>query len=308
MRGIDDAETSVKRFIKSSACNGSLTARSRQLGLLVLLLAIVLSSGCDDVARPPLADEQHVVLDGTPNFRDLGGYVTRSGHRVKTGMLYRSGSLAGLTDADLKRVAQLKLRTVYDFRTSDEVEAAPDRLPPDADMNIVALPIGDPGVNVEELRMRIYAGDIAGLRLPDSYAGLALEKSDVYRAWFDDLLDPARIPGVFHCTAGKDRTGVGAALFLYALGVPRETVMQDYLASNYYLHDATERIVWKARLASRFRVDGDQLRTLLGVQAASMENAFKAIEASYGSLDAYLEQALGLDAAKLARLRELYLD
>ncbi len=281
---------------------------SQRIAFSALLVLLLLTGGCAERPEAPPLGDQHIEFTGTPNFRDLGGYATRDGRRVRKGLLYRSGSLAGLTDADLAHLATLGLHTVYDFRTPAEVAPAPDRLPPDSGIEIVALPIGDPGVDIEELRKRIYSGDLEGLEFPDSYASLVLGKSAVYRAWFDDLLDPARIPGVFHCTAGKDRTGVGAALFLSALGVARETVLQDYLASNYYLHDGIEQTVWKVRFASLFRADSAKLRALLGVRRAYLENAFAAIEAHYGSLDAYLEQALGLDAARRERLRELYLD
>lgn len=298
----------TKPLACNAAANNAANKALQYIAVVMLLFATVLAGACARKPEPPLLGEQQVAFEGAPNFRDLGGYLTRDGRRLRTGMLYRSGSLAHLTDADLERLATLKLRTVYDFRTPAEVGPAPDRLPPDSGIELVALPIGDPGVDVEDLRKRIYAGDIEGLQLAGSYANLVLNKSDIYRAWFEDLLDTTRIPGVFHCTAGKDRTGVGAALFLYALGVPRETVLQDYLASNHYLHDSIETIVWKARLASRFKVDGDRLRALLGVNEGLLENAFEAIEARYGSLDRYLEQALGLDQKNRERLQALYLE
>jgi protein-tyrosine phosphatase len=265
-------------------------------------------AGCAEKPAPPELAKQQVSLAGAHNFRDLGGYATGDGRHVKAGLLYRSDSLAQLTDADLDRLATLRLRTVYDFRTPAEVEPAPDRLPAGHAIQRVALPIGDPGLNVEALRTSILAGDLDAVQIPDSYADVVLQHSAVFRAWFDDLLDPANAPGVFHCTGGKDRTVVAAALFLYALGVPRETALRDYMASNYYLHDFIETNLWKARFASRFKVDGDRFRALMGVREPYLEKAFEAIEANYGSLDNYLEQALGLDEGKRAQLRAFYLE
>lgn len=274
-----------------------------------LLVCAALLAGCAEKPEPPaLAAQQVVALEGARNFRDLGGYTTGDGRRVKAGLLFRADSLAQLTDADLERLAALRLRAVYDFRTPAEVGPAPDRLPAGQDIRQVALPIGDPAMNVEALRESIMAGDLDAMPVLDSYAEVALKHSGTYRAWFDDLLDPANIPSVFHCTGGKDRTGVGAALFLYALGVPRATALQDYMASNYYLHDYIEATLWKARFASLFKVDGDQFRALMGVREPYLEKTFAAIEAQYGSLDNYLEQALGLDEAKRAQLRALYLE
>lgn len=288
--------------------------RSQDMGMqwllyLLLMIGTLLAGGCADrPEQPPLVAEQELRLEGGSNFRDLGGYASRDGRHVKKGLVYRSGSLAQLTDTDLDRLAALKLHTVYDFRSPSEVKAAPDRLPPDSDIRSVPLPIGNPDFDVEELRRRVMSGDIDGIELPDSYADLMLAHGDTYRTLFDNLLDPERIPGLFHCTAGKDRTGMGAALLLTALGVPRETVMQDFMASNYYLHDHTERVVWRARFGSLFRVDGQRLRSIMSVHAVSMENAFAAVEAKYGSVDQYLEQVLGLDEERLERLRTLYLE
>lgn len=298
----------MSKWFSRSCCHGDDRMPMQWFPAVVLLIGVMLLGGCADRPEPPPVAGQEIQLEGGRNFRDLGGYATRDGRHLKKGLVYRSGTLAELTDADLDRLAELKLHTVYDFRTPAEVRAAPDRLPPGADIRSIELPIGNPGLDVEAMRKRVLSGDIDGLVLPDSYAAVMLEHGDAYRKLFDNLLDPERIPGVFHCSAGKDRTGVAAALLLYALGVPRKTVMQDYMATNYYLHDYIEQVVWRVRLASRFRVDGERLRALLGVQPASLENAFVAVEAKYGSLDAYLEQVLGLDQERLERLRALYLE
>ena len=287
-------------------CAMAVGTLAKGVGLALLVGAAL--AGCAEKPAPPALTGQQVVLDGARNFRDLGGYATGDGKHVKAGLLYRADSLAELTEADLARLAKLQLHSVYDFRTPAEVGPAPDRLPAGQAIRQVELPIGDPAMNVEELRQRILAGDLDALPVLDSYADVVLKHSATYRAWFENLLDPANIPGVFHCTGGKDRTGVGAALFLYALGVPRETALQDYMASNYYLHDYIESTLWKVRFASGFKVDGDRFRALMGVRESYLEKAFATIEVQYGSLDNYLEQALGLDAAKRAQLRALYLE
>jgi protein-tyrosine phosphatase len=275
------------------------------IAILVLALSMLLLACGEKPAAPPGAEARQVVLDGANNFRDLGGYATRDGRHVKTGVLYRADSLAKLSDADLQRLGALHLRSVYDFRSPEEVRLAPDRLP--AGANYVALPIGTPELNIAALRDDILAGRLDKVQLPDSYADIALDHAATYRQWFADLLNPAQAPAVFHCTGGKDRTGLAAALFLYALDVPRETIMQDYLATNYYTHDYIESTLWKARVASYFRVDGDRFRTLMGARAGYLDKTFAAIIARYGSIDNYLQQALGLDAAAREQLRALYL-
>jgi protein-tyrosine phosphatase len=110
---------------------------------------------------------------------------------------------------------------------------------------------------------------------------------------------------MFHCTAGKDRTGFGAAIIMLALGVPKETIMEDYLATNIYTHDRIERTLLIVKVASFFQTDTEALRPILGVEAVFLEEAFNAIEDHYGSTDNYLKLGLGLDEDKLQQLRDL---
>lgn len=274
--------------------------------LTAVLCATVLAGCAPKPSAPEQMITQHIELQGARNFRDLGGYTTSDGRRVKTGLLYRADSLAELTESDLHRLQALHLRTIYDFRTSDEARQAPDKPLPGAVR--VALPIGEGQMNVATLQAQILAGDLDALNLSDSYGDMLLNATDPLRTWFADLLNPQKNPAVFHCTGGKDRTGMAAALLLVALGVPQETVMQDYLASNYYLHDHIESTLWKVRFASHFRVDGDRFRAIVGVRDVYLENAFKAIIYRYGSIDNYLEQVLQLDAGKRQQLRQIYLE
>lgn len=271
---------------------------------IALCLCLLTLTGCAKApATPPLVS-QHIALDGMHNFRDLGGYATADGHHLKKGLLFRSDSLAKASDADLAELHALRLRTDFDFRTDSEVAAAPDRLP--AGVQRIALPMGG-DFNIAALQKEILSGDLSGIDLGKSYGEMVIRDSDKFRTFFTDLLNPQTLPAVFHCTGGKDRTGMATALLLTALGVPRQTVMADYMASNYYLHDDIESTLWKVRLASHFRVDGDGFRGIMGVHRRYLDNAFAAIDAHYGSVDNYLTQALDLDQAKRAQLRQLYL-
>jgi protein-tyrosine phosphatase len=129
-----------------------------------------------------------------------------------------------------------------------------------------------------------------------------------YAAMFERITQAANLPALVHCTAGKDRTGFASALILSVLGVPRETVMEDFLLSNHYTAAAAEQRLWMIELYSLFRADRDALRPLFGVEPAYLEAAFDAIDAEHGGLDAFRRGALGLDDGELEAFRALALE
>ena len=110
------------------------------------------------------------------------------------------------------------------------------------------------------------------------------------------------MPALFHCTAGKDRTGFAAALVLLALGVPRETVLEDYLLTNRYRERFDRRVLRWVPLASLFRTRAEDMRPLLEARPEYLEAAFQVMEEEYGGVDGYLERGLGVDARLRAQL------
>ncbi len=163
-----------------------------------------------------------IALSGASNLRDLGGWPSAGGRTVRFGRIYRSAALTRLEDADVAKLAGLGIRTVCDLRGHRERVAAPSRLPADATEH--SLPI-EPSVGAG-LRDIVATGEATGENvmsvLRQAYVAYALEWSHRYRCIFDLLLSDGGTPLLFHCSAGKDRTGFGAALILTALGVPRE--------------------------------------------------------------------------------------
>ncbi|MFN8624464.1 MAG: tyrosine-protein phosphatase [Candidatus Binatia bacterium] len=265
-----------------------------------------------DLSPLARAEYRHLPVQGAPNFRDLGGYRSSDGRTVKWGMLYRSDALDKLTDEDQRYLDRLGLARVVDFRSAGEVKDAPDKLPPDLAPRLVKLPIEAVGVNVRELVQRINSGRVEGLNVNEllfnGNAALARDHAAVYKTWLHGLVEPGGAPEVFHCTGGKDRTGFASALVLLALGVPKDVVMQDYLASNTYLADKNRAIEWRVRLFSFFRTDPAYLRPLLNVEPRYLNAAFDVMEKNYGSIDNYLREALGADEPFRAALRERFLE
>jgi protein-tyrosine phosphatase len=278
------------------------------------ILAALVATACGDphAGMPEHVRERHLGLEGAPNFRDLGGYETRDGQRVRWKQLYRSDALAQLTGADLERVSELRLRLVCDFRSDGERAAEPDRLPAADPPAVAVLPIGAESFMVKDLRERIASGDTDGLDLRqmmlEGYRQFATTFAPQYAAMFERIAKPENRPALVHCTAGKDRAGFASALILSLLGVPRETVMEDFLLTNHYTEAQTRRRLWMVEIFSLFRADGDALRPLFGVEPAYLEAAFEAIDERHGDFDAYRRDALGIDDAELAAFRELLLE
>lgn len=266
------------------------------------------------VLRTAAGEEQVVAerllpLQGGNNFRDLGGYETTDGRTVKWGVLYRSGTMVKLTPDDYRYLGQLGIRTICDFRSSEERSNEPtDWLadPPPArqqrdyvlDTTTLMGSIARPDTTPEQAKA-VFAA---------FYRDVPFVYADHYRTLFTELL-AGRAPLAFHCSAGKDRTGVAAALLLSALGVAREQVVADYLLSNRYYrpaqptpgaNDSTSRLLASLQPAV--------VQVLMGVDASYIEAALDAATRKHGSLDAYLANELGVDAAGLRQLRDLYTD
>jgi len=242
-----------------------------------------------------------VALEGCSNLRDLGGYRTADGRTVRFGRVFRSASLAGLTGADLRVFGATGIRTVCDLRGEREAARAPSRLPDAGAPEVVRLPI-EPrvGASLRDLLAREEAtGEDVYDLLRTAYTSYATDHLPRYRAIFDLLLREERLPLLFHCSAGKDRTGFGAALLLTALGVPRETVVADYLATNR---------IWKREHALPPNTPADARDTLLTAHRPLLEAALDPSASTHGSLDALLEDGLGLDPPRLARLRAALLE
>ncbi|GGG21181.1 protein-tyrosine-phosphatase [Caldovatus sediminis] len=244
---------------------------------------------------------RRIALEGCTNLRDLGGYRAADGRRVRFGRVFRSASLARLTEGDLDILCTLGIRTICDLRGREESAAAPSRLPPRDPPALHALSIEPTvGASLADMLARGQATgeDVLGL-LRRAYEAYATEHLHRYRAMFALLEDAARVPLLFHCSAGKDRTGFGAALVLTALGVPRETVIADYLATARF---------WKREFALPPGADPSAAAALLGVHRPLIERALDVALGPYDSEEAFFERALGFGPARLARLRDALLE
>jgi protein-tyrosine phosphatase len=276
------------------------------LAALILLLTL---TGC---ATPPPEHHRSVKVSAARNFRDLGGYATADGKHIKKGLLYRSDHLKKVSSGDVETIVALGVKTVYDFRSEKEREEDPPTLSKIGSLQVVSLPIYyepmDPSVTRRKiLRGEVEEGDFHQAMI-ESYRAYALDYRVELSTLIIDLSDPSGLPALIHCTHGKDRTGVAVAITLRALGVPQETVMEDYLLSNKFWESEADRQSCLASFASFFRTPRNEVRVLLEVRPEYLEAAFAAIDEHYGSFDNYLDQGLGIDEQTLERLRAALLD
>ena len=266
-------------------------------------LALLLVAACGDPPEHP----NGVPVSGAQNFRDAGGYATADGKHVKRGVLFRSNDLADLSDADLDTFAGLGIQTVFDLRHDYERTAYPSRLPPEGPTRVVEIPVYYPPLDRRESRRKILAGEVEEGHfrqlLIEANRAFALDFREQWSGLLRDLAAPDSRPVVIHCADGKDRTGFAIAVILSAVGVPRETIYEDFLLSNLFLERRTKVYTFLAWLGSLFRVPRSELRPLLEVRREYLESAFAAIDEKYGSFDSYLRDGLDMDEATLVRLR-----
>ena len=252
--------------------------------------------------------ERLVALQGALNCRDLGGYPTVDGRSTRWGLVYRSDGLDQLTDADLALVEDLGIRLVIDFRADQEVDAAPSRLPEHPRLRRRRLPIGEE-VAATSVLARIQAGEITVLTADDvaaTYARILDDAAPVFGSALTDLADGENRPALFHCTAGKDRTGLMAMLLLGALGVTNDDIVADYVLTTRY-RSSRRLPVLRPQLEAA-GVDVDAVLPFLTAQAPVMAATIAALEARHGSIAGYLTGPAGVTTATLDALRGALLE
>ncbi|MFI9045596.1 tyrosine-protein phosphatase [Streptomyces sp. NPDC053427] len=247
-----------------------------------------------DQGDPLTLADRSLHLEGAANFRDAGGHRTGDGRWVKMGVLYRTNDLHALADADLAKLQRLDIRTDFDLRTPRERAETPDRVPAGA-RYVAAGVLG--GAIENELPATAEASERT---MVESYRRLVSQPSAnaAYRSLFGHANDPGCHALAYHCQGGTDRTGWATAALLTALGVDRDTVMRDYLATNDHLAASNA-----ATLAEQTPGTAARLKPTLEARAEYLNASFDEVKARFGTFDAYLRDGLGLSKQDLERLR-----
>ncbi|MEM8525995.1 MAG: tyrosine-protein phosphatase [Bacteroidota bacterium] len=251
-----------------------------------------------------ILSERRIALDGASNFRDLGGIRTEEGRYVKWGKIFRANRLSDLSKTDLRTLNYLGLKIVADFRYEVESRKHPDKVPTGA--KYFQYPIGDKeGTRYLEMKTKVRQGATAP-EVKDMFIGIMEEFADTGTVFFQPVIDhllAEEVPLVFHCSGGKDRTGYMSAMILSALGVDRETIMNEYLMSNYYRYQDNRSNYRKGRLVG---IDKEVLATGFLVKEAYMNKVWEVIDEKYGDTNQYLEEKYSLTAKKREKLKEMY--
>lgn len=240
-----------------------------------------------------ILSERHLPMAGGYNFRDLGGYKNKEGKYVKWGKIFRSDDLYHLTSEDLNYLANIPVKSVVDFRSAEEVKKAPDKVPSSAKEYAYSITPGNLDIQQDISSFTAEAIDSVMMSINRM---LVTDPSIIklYKDFFALLQDQNDVPLLFHCTAGKDRTGMGAALILYALGVDEETIFQDYLASNFYLDDKYAQL----------KQDYPEMASMFEVKRDFLQSGIEQIKKDHGSVENYLKNSLNVD---LDKFKEMYL-
>jgi protein-tyrosine phosphatase len=263
------------------------------------------------VAEP--ANSRLLELEGSSNFRDLGGYETLDNKTVRQGLLFRSGAMANLTASDQEYLNNKGFKTVMDLRSREEIELLPNHWARNSEITYLFhdYSIADLIPANKAQREAYHPGN--------SYRAMPARLKPQLRLYFQSLLEE-NVPMVVNCHAGQDRTGVASAMLLSALGVPRDVIIQDYLASTAYRRPEIEFGGVDLQQAAKTNVFA---KMMLGYQEKMAEGpkplmtddktpyllfAFDEIEKQYGSVLGFLDREIGVSAEDVVRLKALYLE
>ena len=242
------------------------------------------------------------------NLRDLGSYQTQDGKHVKKGYFFRSSRLMDFDKEELEILNSLHIKKIYDLRSKEEGKDAPDPTLKGAEYIHLSAAIRADGTEVNFSPATLIAENVYSKESNDEFTHKVygnLPFSYAYKRIFEDIV-AGNVPILFHCSAGKDRTGIAAILILLALGVDEETAMYDYMLTNEYRKEYIDHFKTVFPLT---RIDGELAGMLLAYEGVTYTNAdysLKRIKEKYASYDEYFEKEYNLDKFALQRLRDLY--
>jgi protein-tyrosine phosphatase len=253
-------------------------------------------------------EERRIIgLQGAWNFRDLGGYGTAAGRRVRWGRLYRSDALHSLFDCDLELLTSLRLRSVIDLRHSNEARRSPDRLPTSVAYRF-SFPMGD-GIEGQTLQEDVLEGalrDVGVLEIGDCYVNILETYAQQFGRVVETLARSEIYPVVIHCVSGKDRTGLVSALLLTVVGVSVQDVLADFELGNLLWTTRWQQLT-NARLASH-GIDFQAVQPAFIALRDALVFAFDYINRGYGSVLNYLVRRAGASHAALASVNDVLLE
>ena len=263
-----------------------------------------------------VSDSTHsrkVKLDGAKNFRDLGGYIGADNRLLRWGKVFRSGHLSALSTENNQQWDKLNIGLIVDLRTEYEREKSPSQIPTSSvtpQIKELNIDTGNTAQLLKDLQQKTLSPEWLQQVLVDVNQQFVDKQTHMFKQLFVYLTEFAASNNphslLFHCTAGKDRTGFSAALLLSALGVSQQQIMEDYLlTSKYYL--PKQEYNW---FIKRYGLTEslDVVSPLLEVREVYLNSAFAVIDQKFNGIDAYLTNQLGLTADKRSLLQSCFLE
>lgn len=250
-------------------------------------------------------------LEGATNFRDIGGYRAHDGRVTAYGKVFRSGDLGGLTERDLDYVLNtLCVKFICDLRNPEEIDAAPNRIPANA-ARYLSVPVMRASAAADERGMMraLISGDYDKIdeAFGKTYLSMIDTAADSFGQVLKALADPANLPAVIHCTAGKDRTGITIALLLALLGVPDLAIIADYSLTNL----AFDRVYATASGNKSLTATGMNPAILVPILVAKpqwIDGVLRYVRRLHGSVERYATTACGLTYTDIEKLRAYLLE
>ena len=285
-------------------------AHACAMALLATLPAMAAHAQSTPQAVTTADGHQRVLaVAGGNNFRDIGGYATADGHHVKWGQLYRSASLGQVTPEGFAYLKSLGIKTEIDFRSSEERMTDPNIWPAENGVTTYSVDYSNPASAFAALMAPDINAEKAKALMAQFYAQAPFQFAGQYKRLFRQIID-GNTPLVYHCSAGKDRTGVASALILTVLGVSRETATEDYLLSNLYFKPQMPKPGAKPdpQMAFFMKLPPEVTKAMMGVDAQYLNAAFNAIDQREGGMARYVREDLGLSDADIAILKTRLLD
>lgn len=251
-----------------------------------------------------------IKIEDVSNFRDLGGLKTKTGKQIIWGKFYRSGQLSKLKTKKFTQFEDLNIKTVIDLRTDKEITKKTDHLPPSVTYQIRQA-YDDSEDMFSKTKNQVLKGHIT-TKQSDSlvclfYAGYLIEKTEVVKNIMDTVLSNDDSV-LFHCSAGKDRTGMIAALLLTILDVDRSTIIEDYILSNDYRKASITSLMKLAKVGKLVypKINYEVIENFQWIKPIYIEAMFKGVEDKYGSMDNYISKALKITPEQRIILQKQY--
>jgi len=259
--------------------------------------------------------KRRIELEGAFNFRDFGGYNTQNGTKIKTGLLYRSESLARLTDNDLKKIESLGIKVICDLRAHDEKRKEPSRFPNNSGVKSVHIPMKSKRHNELGLIQRMFALITGKARkinfekvMIEIYQEFVTDFTQEFSAILKLITYSKNLPILIHCKGGKDRTGFACALIQLILETSLELVEQDYLLTNKCFQEIKENYLSRFKYLSMFGVTREKLLPFFEARKDYLEAALNQVQKDYGTINNYVQKGLGFSEIEKNKLRNSLLE